>query len=74
MESMICPTCESQGLKSITEMGLSIGKDTYDEFYEDGKYHIHDKTMQRLGWTCSNGHAWITDRHHKCPHCDFIKT
>jgi len=77
---MKCPVCVKLGVKSTLQGGAGTTTLMYCPPYydEDGNYHNHDSNTTTSGWTCSNGHRFVTEGHGACPsspeHCDFQKT
>lgn len=73
---MICPECESQGLKSILRRDDAFFQSAIYrlEYYwdEDGNYHNHDDAPNICFWYCSNGHKLKSVYYRPCPECGYI--
>ncbi len=70
---MICEECKKAGQKSrVTCHGGSTTAVYCAPYYdEDGTYHHHDMNIVTSSYECSNGHRWTTQRHPKCPSCNW---
>ena len=73
---MICPVCWWKGLRSrVYEHGGTTTLMYCQPYYdEEGTYHNHDSNTRRIGFSCSNGHTWVTVGHSGCitPGCEFV--
>lgn len=65
---MICPSCLSEGKKSLVYPGMASTTLMYcAPFYdEDGKYHHHDANTTTSSYRCSNGHEWAESSGGSC--------
>ena len=66
---MRCPACVAEGKTSRLHMTVApTAPRPVDRFWdEDGKMHVHDFTIRRSGFRCSNGHNYEQVFQSSCP-------
>ncbi len=73
VELRLCPDCELDDKKS--RLDLAEGPTTPGKleiyFDEDGLKHVHDPTIIRTIYTCSNGHKNTIINTGHCPTCTW---
>lgn len=75
---MRCPNCHEEGRKSqLVQLRLKPTTAGVHEFWcEEGRRHVHDSSIYRDQFTCSNGHLNMTEERSRCPQpsCDWNKS
>lgn len=63
-----CPVCVENGQRSCVYPGVGMVTDMYCPPYydEDGKSHTHDRNINTVEYSCSNGHRWQLNSSGSC--------
>lgn len=66
---MRCRNCEADGITSrLNEKRVEVPPGDVEIYYaEDGKKHVHDHTVYKTLYQCSNGHAYVVESLSRCP-------
>lgn len=73
---MKCRNCEADGLtfERLDETRLPAVDGKVERFYDGaGKLHVHDHSVYRTQYQCSNGHTYVLEGGSSCPQpgCPF---
>jgi hypothetical protein len=66
---MRCPSCVKDEMTSELHVKrVEPVAGTLQRYYDpDGNLHVHDETIYRDVFTCSNGHNWMVAQKSRCP-------
>lgn len=70
-----CPECKKLGLSSKIYIGIGFTTSCgVEKYFENGRYHHHNRNETKSTWSCSNKHSGTMYSMKSCPvpSCNFI--
>lgn len=66
---MRCRNCAALNqISRLTEKRVTVPPGDLETYYdEDGKRHVHDHTIYKTLYQCSNGHTYVVESLSRCP-------